>query len=243
MLLPREHLPLSALDLSRPHGDLPASRLFESRIKILDLEGRLGSSVLLARSETSRMVYAVEQESSGLYALCKLGSWVDIDALGQSATVVCRDRLRADKPAKPESASDVPLTTPLLYQESKRRKLAIEGIQSLVRKRAESVAERQQQGQAAAAATEERPPSRAAVGESPAAADERAEPAAQPQQPPQAPSGEQNAEVPDGAPGDDAPAQPSADDVFQNIRAQYFEALYHSRVWFPLPCGEHACVC
>ncbi|SPQ18863.1 8f4586e2-0664-49bf-884a-de2f2ffa8fd7 [Thermothielavioides terrestris] len=207
MLLPRERLPLSALDLSHPQGDFPSSRLFESKIKILDLEGRLGSNLLLARSETSRMVYAVERESNGLYVLCKLGSWVDIEKLSRTATVVCRERLRSACPAKPESenAAAPPLTTPSLYKANKRRRLAIDEIQSLVRKRTMSVTEKEPQNQAPIA-TEETPASRR---------DE-----SRPTTP---------ADAHDPAPSDDLLSQPNADEIFQNIRAQYMEALYHSK--------------
>ncbi len=230
MLLPREHLPLSALDLCQPQGDFPASRLFESRIKILDLEDRLGSNILLARSETNRMVYAVEHESSGLYVLCKLGPWVDIESLSQSATVVCRERMRSGKPAKPENAPALPFTTPMLYKESKRRRLAIEEIQLLVRKRSGSVAEECQTQVSTAA--EERPASRGMDGQNTGPSKEHAE---APVQAHSAVSSEQVAPTPDPVPAGEPLAQPSAEDIFQNIRGHYLEALYHSKVLFPPP--------
>lgn len=230
MLLPREHLPLSALDLSQPQGDFPTSRLFESRIKILDLEDRMGSNVLLARSETNRMVYAVEHESSGLYVLCKLGAWVDVESLSQSATVICRERMRSGKPAKLENAAPLPLTTPLLYKESKRRRLAIEEIQLLVRKRSGSVAEELQSR--ASIAHEERPASRGQDGQSTAPSEDHAE---APIQNPSVSNGH-DAPAPQPAPVNDPTAQPSAEDIFQNIRTQYLEALYHSKVTLSLPC-------
>lgn len=234
MLLPREHLLLSALDLAQPQGDFPASRLFESKIKILDLEGRLGSNVLLARSETTRMVYAVESESPGLYVLCKLGSWVDIDALARSATVVCRQRMRSTKPAKPENTTPAPLTTPAMYNENKRRRLAIDEIQSLVRKRSMSVLDKDAQSQTPVAPAPEAPP----MDE---AASQKATPVQEtPDFPPvesgpSVPSGGRDVPTPSPAPLGDANAPPDANDIFQNIRAQYMEALYHSKVpSFPL---------
>ncbi len=234
MLLPREHLLLSALDLSQPQGDFPASRLFESKIKILDLEGRLGSNVLLARSETTRMVYAVERESTGLYVLCKLGSWVDIDALARSATVVCRQRMRSAKPAKPENATAAPLTTPAMYNENKRRRLAIDEIQSLVRKRSMSVIDKD--------ATSQNP---VAPEESPM--DEAGQNTTPVQETPDVPAVESGPSVSSGrdvptpspAPLGDANAPPDANDIFQNIRAQYMEALYHSKV--PSFISYHTC--
>ncbi|KXX77029.1 hypothetical protein MMYC01_206115 [Madurella mycetomatis] len=225
MLLPREHLPLSALDLSQPRGDFPASHLFESKIKILDLEGRLGSKiVLLARSETSRVVYAVEHESNGLYALCKLGSWADIENLSESATVVCRERMSSVKTVKPEDTSATPLVTPLMHKESKRRRLAMDEIQLLVQRRPSTAPEKGSQVQTSAP-VEEKPGSESSNDQSMEQAEER----------PQAPAESltplcwQDAPASRPAPGDDLSTQPSAEDIFQNIRTQYFEALYHSK--------------
>ncbi|KAK4101685.1 hypothetical protein N658DRAFT_566671 [Parathielavia hyrcaniae] len=225
MLLPRESLSLSALDLRQPLGDFPASRLFESRIKILDLEGRLGSNIIVARSETTRTVYAVERESSGLYVLCKLGSWVDIEALSQSATVVCDERMRSLKTARPGNAAAAPLTTPSMYNETKRRKLAIEEIQSLVRRRSMSVVENDAPNQASSA-VEERPLSRQD-------ASQRVSPAQKPAEIPAATGPPTPAPLEATALGatinDDVLSQPTAEEIFQNLRAQYVEALYHSK--------------
>ncbi|KAL2171860.1 hypothetical protein VTG60DRAFT_1247 [Thermothelomyces hinnuleus] len=241
MLLPRESLPLSALDLSQPHGDLPASRLFESKIKILDLEGRLGSNILLARSEITRMVYAVERESNGLYVLCKLGSWVDIGLLSESATVVCKERIRSGKPVKQDNAAAaVPLTTPSMYNETKRRRLAIEEIQSLVRKRSVSVAEKEAPSQAATVtATEpQQPASRAdgseAANVAPAQVEvppepEPAAPAVQDTTIPAMEPANESVNGPASQSVDDPFAQPNAEEIFSNLRAQYMEALYHSK--------------
>ncbi|KAK4128197.1 hypothetical protein N657DRAFT_7619 [Parathielavia appendiculata] len=223
MLLPRETLPLSALDLSQPLGDFPASRLFESRIKILDLEGRLGSNILVARSETTRMVYAVERESNGLYVLCKLGSWVDIETLGQSATVVCDERMRSMKTARPGNAAATPLTTPSMYNETKRRKLAIEEIQSLVRRRSMSIIEKDTPSQASSV-VEERPPSRQNASQSVSSMQKPIKISAAPGPPAPAPLG---ATALGTATNDDS--QPTAEKIFQNLRAQYMEALYHSK--------------
>ncbi|KAK5652553.1 hypothetical protein OQA88_10314 [Cercophora sp. LCS_1] len=222
MLLPREHLPLSTLDLAQPHGDLPASRFFESKIKILDLEGRLGSNVLLGRSETTRVIYAIERDTTGLYALCKLGSWVDVEELSQKATVVCGPRLRSCKPVKAESGIAPPTITPQMHKENKRRRLAIEEIQSIVQKR--SLAEKDSQS---------RPPTPGAHQPISEKTSDREE------QPTRglsvAPTSDQktaldptystNGDQVDTA---EAFAQPSSDKIFQNIRSQYFEALYHS---------------
>ena len=225
MLLPRDNLPLSALDLSLPHGDFTSSRFYESTIKILDLEGRLGSNVLLARSETSRAVYAIEREDGALYVLCKLGGWVDIERLSQSATVVCSERVRTYRPVRKDSLTAPPLITPQMHKENKQRRMCIEEIQFMVRRR--SVAGRESLSRPSTPATAA-PTSETLTGQG-----------AEPSQPttdkpvestPVSALGifQDQASLPD-APGEPA-AQPTADDIFQNIRVQYSEALYHSMV-------------
>lgn len=221
MLLPREHLPLSTLDFSQPHGDLPASRFFESKIKILDLEGRLGSNVLLARSETTRVVYAIERDRIGLYSLCKLGAWVDMEDISQKATVVCASRMRNCKPIKTESTIDAPTFTPQMHKEKKRRRLAIEEIQSKVQqKRSQSRPPTPGANQPVfATSSNNNNGSGHSVKDTAAirGSDQKSEP-----------------HVGDGKSIDPLvmpeASQPSSDDIFQNIRAQYFEALYHSMV-------------
>ncbi|KAK0618549.1 DNA replication regulator SLD3-domain-containing protein [Bombardia bombarda] len=223
MLLPREHVPLSALDLAQPHGDFPACRFFESHIKILDLEGRLGSNVLLARSDTSRMVYAIEREGHGLYVLCKLGAWVDIEKLAQCATVVCNQRIKTCRPSKPtNSAFPSPIITPQMHKENKKRRLAIEVIQSMVRKRSSTIPDKESQPQS----RPQTPSEKTAMSEKPVGRNiEPADEVADNSMPPPAGklvSGSSSALV------DDPLVQPSAEAIFENIRVQYFEALYHS---------------
>jgi DNA replication regulator SLD3 len=231
MLLPRDNLPLSFLDLNQPHGELSSSRLFDSKIKILDLEGRLGSNVhnvLLARSETSRAVYAIEREASGLYVVCKLGSWVDIEALSQGATVVCRGRIKSSKPPQGDINTAKPLITPQMYKEHKRRKTAIEEIQSICRRRSTIGSESESRPSTPAPATPRLESSdthgdqmagAASVAVEATKIDTVATPQTQPEN--------------SGLPGpEESMAQPTADSIFQNIRTQYFEALYHSMVCF-----------
>ncbi|KAK1757477.1 DNA replication regulator SLD3-domain-containing protein [Echria macrotheca] len=213
MLLPRESIPLSFLDLSQPHGEFPSSRFYESRIKILDLEGRLGSNVLLARSESTRTTYAIEREGNGLYVLCRLGNWVDLEKLGQSATVVCTQRIRTSRPATVESSnSTLPLITPLMHKESKKRRLAIEEIQSKVRRR--SIIEKESQSRPATPATI----ASANVTPTSQLPDLIAAPVAVDSQ-------TATTEV---LPVGESLTPPTREDIFQSIRAQYCEALYHS---------------
>ncbi|KAK1688261.1 DNA replication regulator SLD3-domain-containing protein [Colletotrichum godetiae] len=146
MLLPREDLPLSSLDLFSPHGDLSSSRLYESLVKILDLEDRVAErpSLLLARNEASKSVYALERATTGtnLYTVCKLGSWVDLLALSEKATVVGKHvaRMRlAEESRESQQGQAMPLTTPALHRGHKEKRLAIEALQqSIVRKRGRS---------------------------------------------------------------------------------------------------------
>lgn len=226
MLLPRERLPLSNLDLSSPHGDFSSCRFYESRIKILDLEGRLGSNLLLARSETNRTVYAIERHGDGLYVLCKLGAWADVGKLAQFATVTCDQRLQTYKTILAPTGASLPLTTPQLHKENKRRRLAIEEIQSMVKKRPRSqsvatvvsqdLAQNTTPGEACAntPSAESQPPQDLVPTNSPSTE-----------------SQSQAAPPPEAA--DESLSQPTAEGIFQNIRSQYMEALYHSLVRLP----------
>ncbi|KAK4659643.1 hypothetical protein QC762_112090 [Podospora pseudocomata] len=245
MMLPRESLPLSALDLVKPHGELPSTRLFESKIKILDLEGRLGHSVLIARSEITKMVYAVESESPGLYVLCKLGSWVDVGELSHDATVVCKERLKGPKQVKVEDPAGAPLITPQMYKENKRRKLAIEELQAATRRRSGTLTDMDSHSQISALPNS-RPASRGIVGSRPASRGV----GTQILQPPEEILADSLAwlsstrdSTPAPLPVSDTGCQaepqsqlqeqeqdkPTAECIMDNIRTQYQEALYHSK--------------
>ena len=227
MLLSREHLPLAYLDLAAPYGDFHPGRHFESHIKIMELEGRLGSSILIARSDANGSIYAIEREKRGLYVLCKLGSWVDLTILTQNATAVCRQRISG--PASTVTATDAfepPLTTPQLHKEQKRKKLAIAEIQSIVRKRSISHS-------VAATATPEQP---TAPSQLPTPGEDVSEPAvlnpAEVEQAPPTPSLVSGVDKVSHAAPTDEPLgeQPTAEDICQNVRSQYLEALYNSMV-------------
>ncbi|RAL63819.1 hypothetical protein DID88_003462 [Monilinia fructigena] len=124
ILLPRSHLPLSYLDIGSTTNPLPQSRLFETHVKILELEERMGKS-------------ANERESRGLYVVLQLGSWINIQQLKSSAVVAQTDR--ADLPVKglllgstAFEPSAVPLITGSKY--NKKKRLAIEAIQSMIKR-------------------------------------------------------------------------------------------------------------
>jgi DNA replication regulator SLD3 len=226
MLLPREHLPLSSLDLSRPNGDFLSSRFYESNIRILELEGRLGSNVLLARSETKRIVYAIERESSGLYVLCKLGAWVDVEKLASYATVVSTKRLKSCAAGSAESmepGSHAVITTHM-HHENKKRRLAIEDIQSVVNKRArsQSIARPEKSDPTQIPTPVNTDSITPALNEGEDGLNDG---------PGDQPGGHQ--QIPSQLSANPLPeepiAQPTAEDICQNIRLQYLEALYHSR--------------
>lgn len=230
MLLSREHLALSSLDLSAPNGEFPAGpgRFFESHIRVLDLEGRLqqAPSVLLARSDNSHYVYAIERHQNGLYVVCKLGAWVNIEKLSYLADAYYEQRCRPTRTAQAEVA-DAPSITPQLHKEHKRKRLAIEELQSMVRKRARAMSvppfeSQQSQSQPQAA----RPIADGGISQNSLSHESHQEhKGIQPV--PKEPQG--------GQPDPTTDVQASAEDIFQNIRSQYFEALYHSKVWSFVP--------
>ncbi|KAJ4417095.1 hypothetical protein N0V82_006377 [Gnomoniopsis sp. IMI 355080] len=208
MLLPRESLPLSTLDLSAPSGEYPSGpgRFFESHIRILDLDGRLrqAPSVLLARSDVTRNVYAIERHQLGLYVVCKLGSWVSIEKLSKLSEACYAPRcIPVQKPSTADG--DAPLTSHQFHKENKRKRQAIEELQSMVRKRQKSLAPESQEALS-------QPSIQSQVSDQEAVSDNSA------------------IQVPQCGPLEpSADAQVSAQDIFQNIRSQYFEALYHSK--------------
>ncbi|KAH6606543.1 dna replication regulator sld3 [Trichoderma cornu-damae] len=228
MLLPREHLPLAYVDFAASYGDFPQSRFYESYIHILDLESRLGPApvVLIARNELRGTTYALERQSNGLYVLCKLGPWADLESLAPKATAVRRERLfpvKAERPARPDVDA---LTTPQLHVEQRKKRAAIEAIQSQMRKRLRS----QSVSTVGHTANEEQPlGSDSSVSQLPSPPDVRLE------QVPLPVSEEKMKKKRHGTPpvhgaamGRESEPHQSADDVFDGIRTHYFDALYKS---------------
>lgn len=227
MLLPRKYLPLSSFDMAAPQGDLPRSRFYESNIKILELESRLGSAcpVMLARNESKGIVYAIERQEDGLFVACKLGSWVDLVALADRATVCCDERVHVASNAQPiELNGASSLITPQTRKAEKVKRNAIEAIQSLVKKRArsQSVVNSNEascvnspvetpQGQDGDIPAEQGPVKDAAVA-------------------PTGPSPNTPQPGPSAPIVQDASPQQSSESLFDAIRTMYFEALYKSKV-------------
>lgn len=231
MLLPREHLALSCLDLAAPCGDFEHARQYESTIKILDLESRLGNRpvVLIARMETNKTAYVLERQDGGLYSLCQLGNWVDLERLSAHATVAYTKLLKPR--SKPVDISNHEAsTTPQLHHENKKRRLAMEAIQSLVKRPARSM-------------SVSLPPQPLDTHRGPSVS--REESAAQTttssgSSKSQIEKGgvDQGNDAPTSSAPPDGPSVQTAQDIFENIRLQYFEALYHSMVGTAVFCSR-----
>jgi DNA replication regulator SLD3 len=91
--------------------------------------------VLIARLDDGRALYAVEREDRGLYVLCQLGSWVNLSQL-RAAAVVSKVELprTTDKHLGEKDNIAVPLITAEASKYSKKKRLAIEAIQSMVKR-------------------------------------------------------------------------------------------------------------
>lgn len=204
MLLPRSQLPLSSLDIVSSAKALGESRLFESHVKILELEDRMGSqpTLLIARLDDARTLFAVERESRGLYALCQLGSWVNLRALKAEAVVSKDEMHKLSEEGLPDTAnpqSTTPLATIESSKYSKKKRLAIEAIQSMVKRPSISLTTESQES---------------------------------PVEPDSATTVHLIANVPTPLIQEEAATQLTAAEIFENVRNQYFEALYLSKVSF-----------
>ncbi|KAI0427728.1 DNA replication regulator SLD3-domain-containing protein [Xylaria sp. FL1042] len=225
MLLPREHLRLSFLDLSSPYGSFESSVFFEANIRILDLESRMGSRpvVLIARLESNKTVYVIERQANALYSLCHLGSWVDLEQLCDLATVSCLALIREQPVFPAEPTPHAPLITPQISHANKKRRLAIEAIQSLVKKptRSRSVSALSQVGEASR-------PSTPIQGGNAFDGDSVSVVQDVPSRTEVTPKPGLVSQVDVVQEQDVALNVPTADGIFENVQNQYFEALYHS---------------
>jgi DNA replication regulator SLD3 len=91
--------------------------------------------VLIARLDDGRTLYAVEREDRGLYVLCQLGSWVNLQQL-RAAAVVSKVDLTSmtEKNLGEKDSGALPLITSGAGKYSKKKRLAIEAIQSMVKR-------------------------------------------------------------------------------------------------------------
>ncbi|KFY77922.1 hypothetical protein V498_09215 [Pseudogymnoascus sp. VKM F-4517 (FW-2822)] len=212
-LLSRSDFPLSCLDRSRPAASaLPDSRLYESHVKILELEQRMGSTpvVLIAQLDDNKALYAVEYESKGLYVLFKLGSWVDLGKLC-SVAVVSMPYTKSHKHVSPQGAAargasaNNAFAPPESDKYNKKKRLAIEAIQSMVKRPSTS----QSLNIELAESTEA--PSMVL--------------------PPETTQNAQPGPVASVQPLEDAALeQPRAEDILDGVRSQYLDTLYLSKV-------------
>jgi len=163
--------------------------------------------LLIARLDDGRTLYAVEREDRGLYVLCKLGSWVNLQQLRAAAVVSKREfpRTTARGFGVGERSQNIP-AVPVTFHESskysKKKHLAIEAIQSMVKRPSSGFL------------TESQP---ATPADPEGVSDLQHTQATQEEQATQS----QNVV--------EVMTQPSADEIFENIRTQYFEALYLSK--------------
>jgi hypothetical protein len=199
------------------------SRLFESHIKILDLERRMGSrpKILIARSEPKGTLYALERHGDRLYVGCKLGSWTNLESLASHATALCQERIRPPPVKTAEQTQPTALVTPQTHKDQRKKRVAIEAIQSLVRKRARS-----QSVTAFDDAT--RPASSTNSQEQPVTLSSSDIKPAAPSDPVQKP--EEKKLTPVTTAVADVDQQQTAEAIFDNIRTHYFDALYKSKV-------------
>lgn len=224
MLLPRGDLPLAYIDFAASNGDLPQSRFYESYIHVLDLECRLGPApVLIARNELRGTNYAIERQSNGLYVICKLGSWADLETLAQKATAVRYELLYPVKSERAEHHGVDALTTPQLHVEQKKKRAAIEAIQSQMRKRVRS----QSVSTVGHVTKEEQPLELETFVTQQPSPDMSLEQVPLPTSEEKIQGGASSQGV---ATGRELEPQQSADDIFEGIRTQYFDALYKSMV-------------
>ncbi|CAD6446705.1 1561ca9a-3143-42d0-9a98-e30d1f5d6332 [Sclerotinia trifoliorum] len=205
ILLSRSHLPLSYLDIGSTTSPLPQSRLFETHVKILELEERMGNQpmVLIARLDDNRTLYAVERESRGLYVILQLGSWINIHHLKSSAVVAQTER--PDVPVKGMllgsaylGTSTESLITPEGSKYNKKKRQAIEAIQSMIKRPSTPLL------------PEPRP--RSVAPESL-----------------HVPEAENVSQATVSLPALKTKTQATAPEIFDNIRNQYFESLYLSK--------------
>jgi len=89
---------------------------------------------LIARLDDGLTLYAVERQDRGLYVLCQLGSWVNIQQL-RAVAVVSRQEIKALERSFGSggiaTAPSVPAASSVL---SKRKRLAIDAVVSMVKR-------------------------------------------------------------------------------------------------------------
>ena len=92
LLLPRSCLPLAYLDPLGGPDDFQGSKLFSAHIEVLEElvhEDRRSKqpAVLIAQSAIDDGLFAIEHVQEGIYAMCRLGDWLNLNTLERLQTV------------------------------------------------------------------------------------------------------------------------------------------------------------
>jgi DNA replication regulator SLD3 len=161
--------------------------------------------LVIARLDDGKTIYAAERESRGLYVLCKLGPWIDLDKLCVDAVVSRHQPKHTTRMGNGESTqlqSNVVRneTTPESSKYSKRKRLAIEAIQSMVKRPTGEIS----------------------------SASQIVTPVDQPESS-IAPQAHTQQEMVERDVTEILMPQPMATDILENIRSQYLETLYLSK--------------
>lgn len=181
--------------------------------------------VLIARRESDKTLYVLERQNNGLYTLCHLGSWVDLVELEGLATASCPHLIQKQPNTSVESNAPLPLTTPQLHHDNKKRRLAIESLQLLVKKpRSRSMSTPSQ----LVSPTGMSIPNLDNVKSQPTTTGAHQEVSASKML-----EGDTESQMAKAAELDELLAAPTAEGIFDNIRNQYLEFLYHSMVSAP----------
>lgn len=161
--------------------------------------------VVIARLNNSPTLFAVERESQGLYALCQLGSWINLQQL-RTGAVACKQNVI--KSSDISFTHEVPSVENEASKLSNKKRLAIEALQSKVKR-----------------------PSTGLLTESPGPGSDT--PITTPlieAQLSETSTETQILGMGSLPPVEDAPAQPTPSEMFDTIRNQYLETLYLSKV-------------
>ncbi len=93
-------------------------------------------AVLIARLDDPRTLFAIEREGRGRYVLCPLGSWVNLQELRVAAIAVANG---LNKPSNrssilPQDSNPVPIATPESSKHNSEKCLATEPLQPMVKR-------------------------------------------------------------------------------------------------------------
>ncbi|RYP74257.1 hypothetical protein DL770_007638 [Monosporascus sp. CRB-9-2] len=128
--------PPSRATIATPYTSRRPSLLKPTSDRRLNADGNPGIAIEPRSKKRSHDdAYAMEDLLRPPIVLC---SWVNLETLCELSTVSCGHLIKKSPPQPTDSSTSQPLITPQLHKEIKKRKLAIEAIQSLVKKPARS---------------------------------------------------------------------------------------------------------